>query len=210
LDPESHEAFNRLDKLAKCYIKEKKYQKAEELYLTAKNFWKTEPSKYGDEARVTYALGSLYSQEHRYAEALPYLQQALDMARKFNGPESIAVVPYLRKYAYAMYYLGHKSEMQQLQARANNIAGPPEPVIKVEQLQAKAEKLSELKEVVYKPDTEQLPTGTDKESATNSTLEPNVQDKPQMERVQANTIADNIATNNSVDANSSGPKDSEH
>ncbi len=40
LDPQSHEAFNRLDKLARCYVREKKYQKAEELYLSAKNFWK--------------------------------------------------------------------------------------------------------------------------------------------------------------------------
>jgi tetratricopeptide (TPR) repeat protein len=204
LDPQSHEAFNRLDKLARCYIKEGKYQKAEELYLSAKNFWKTEPSKYGDEARVTFALGSLYSQQHRYAEALPYLEQALDMARKFNGPDSIAVVPYLRKYAYAMYYLGHKSEMQQLQTRANTIAGPPEPVVKVEQLHAKADKLSELKEVIYKPGTEQLQTSTDNESISN------VQDKPQMERVQANnTIADNLTTNNS-DTTPSGSKDSKH
>jgi len=210
LEPESHEAFNRLDKLARCYIKEGKYQKAEELYLSAKNFWRTEPSKYGDEARVTFALGSLYLQEHRYAAALPYLQQALEMARKFNGPDSIAVVPYLRRYAYAMYYLGHKSDMEQLQARANNIAGPRELVLKVEQLHATADKLSEFKEVVYKADMDQLQTNTDNASSANGTAEL-TQDKPDLERVLTkNATADNIPANNTSDKNTSAPKDTEH
>jgi len=217
LEPESHEAFNRLDKLARCYIKEGKYQKAEELYLSAKNFWRIEPSKYGDEARVTFALGSLYTQEHQYAAALPYLQQALEMARKFNGPDSIAVVPYLRRYAYAMYYLGHKADMEQLQARANNISGPPEPVLKVEQLHAKIDKLSELKDVVPKPadvvstaSMEQLQTSADNAPAANGTSEL-IQDKPDMERVQTNnTPADNIPANNTLDKNTSVLKDTGH
>ncbi len=209
LDPESHEAFNRLDKLARCYIKEKKYQKAEELYLSAKNFWGTGPSKYGDEARVSFALGSLYSQEHRYAEALPYLQQALEMARKFNGPDSIAVVPYLRKYAYAMYYLGHKSEMLQLQARASNITGPPVPVVKVEPLHAKAYKLSEL-DIVYKPDMDQSHTGADNESTPNAASEPIVPDKPQLERIPTNNVVSDDIANNPSDTNTSGLKNTEH
>ncbi len=122
LEPESHEAFIRLDKLAKCLIKEGKYAPAEELYRRADNYWKNVPSKYGNEARVAFALGSLYTQEHRYAEALPYLQRALALAEKFNGPDSIAVVPYLQRYAYALYHLGRKGEMAQSQARANSIS----------------------------------------------------------------------------------------
>ncbi len=122
LEPHSHEVFIRLDKLARCLIKEGKYQQAEVLYLRAQNFWQVEPSKYGDEARAAYSLGSLYTQEHKYASALPYLRQALELAEKFNGPDSYAVIPYLRRYSYTLYYLGHKSETQQLQDRANTIS----------------------------------------------------------------------------------------
>ncbi len=123
LPPESHEVYNRLDKLARCLIREGKYQKAEELYLRTQNFWKREPSPCGDEARALFALGCLYVQERRYAEAAPLLQRALQSAEKINGPDSIMLVPYLQKYAYTLYYLGRKPEMQQLQARAGTISG---------------------------------------------------------------------------------------
>ena len=118
----SHETYNRLDKLAKCLIREEKYQQAEDLYRHAQSFWKSETSTSGDQARAQYALGSLYVQEHKYDQAEPLLQQALVCAEKFNGPDSITVVPYLQKYAYVLYYLGRKPEMEQLQARATTIS----------------------------------------------------------------------------------------
>jgi tetratricopeptide (TPR) repeat protein len=118
----THEAFNRLDKLAKVYIQEGKYPEAEALYLRAKNYTNNESSTNCDQARALYSLGSLYSQEHKYDQAAPLLQQALQLAEKFNGPDSYAVVPYLQKYAYALYYLGRKPEMEQMQARASTLA----------------------------------------------------------------------------------------
>lgn len=123
LSAASHEAYNRLDKLARCLIKEGKYQKAEELYLRAQTFWKKGLSQYGDEPRNLFALGSLYTREHRFQEAAPLLREALQVAEKFYGPDSYAVVPYLQRYAYTLYYLGSKPEMEQLQARASTISG---------------------------------------------------------------------------------------
>jgi tetratricopeptide (TPR) repeat protein len=134
---ESPEVYNRLDKLAKCRIRQGKYGEAEKLYLRAQSFWKNEPTKNNNEARVMFALGSLYVQEHKYEAALPYLQKALQLAEEVNGPNSITVVPYLQKYAYALYYLGRKPEMEQYTARAASISGPPPP--KIEPLKAKAE-----------------------------------------------------------------------
>jgi tetratricopeptide (TPR) repeat protein len=122
LSPESREAYNRLDKLAKCYIQEGKYSQAEALYQRAQTYWKKDGSAGAEEARALYALGSLYSQEHKYEAAEPLLQQALQLAEKFNGPDSITVVPYLQKYAYVLYYLGRKPEMEQLHARVNTIS----------------------------------------------------------------------------------------
>jgi hypothetical protein len=51
------------------------------------------------------------------------LQHALELAEQYNGPCSISVVPYLQRYAYALYYLGRKPEMEQLHARVNTING---------------------------------------------------------------------------------------
>jgi tetratricopeptide (TPR) repeat protein len=123
LSPESPEVYARLDKLAKCLIKQEKYKQAEELYLHAQDFWKNEPAQNNNEARNLFALGSLYTQEHKYEEALPYLQQSLQLAEQINGPNSITIVPYLHRYAYTLYYLGRKAEMEQLNTRANTILG---------------------------------------------------------------------------------------
>jgi len=121
LGPQTHEAFNRLDKLAKCLMKEGKNGQAEKLYLHALSCRSNENTENCDQARALYTLGSLYTQQGRYAAAAPMLHQALVLAEKFNGPDSFTVVPYLQKYAYALYYLGRKPEMEQLQARASNI-----------------------------------------------------------------------------------------
>ncbi len=114
--------YNRLDKLAKCLIKSGDYKEAEQLYLRAQSFWKDEPSKCGNEARAQYALGSLYVQEKEYALAAPVLQQALQSAQDYFGPDSAALVPYLQRYAYTLYYLGRKPESEQLTARASTIS----------------------------------------------------------------------------------------
>jgi tetratricopeptide (TPR) repeat protein len=125
LSSDSPEVYSRLDKLAKCLIKEKKFSQAEELYLRALTFWKTEPCKTGEEARAYYALGSLYVDQKKYAEGANYLSQALDLAEKFSGPCQITLVPYLQRYAYALYYLGRRDEGSVLNARARTISGEP-------------------------------------------------------------------------------------
>lgn len=123
LPPESPEVYARLEKLAKCLVKEKKYDKAEELYLRAPELWKTQPSKSGDEVRALFALGCMYIDQKKYSSAIPVLQRALNHAERINGPASISLVPYLEKMAYAYYYLGRKSDGEYLKARANTISG---------------------------------------------------------------------------------------
>lgn len=117
------QVWNRMDKLAKCLMKENKADQAAALYQRALTFWKNEPSPNGEEARVMFQLGSLYAQQRRFSEAAPYLAQALRMAQEAQGPDSIGVVPYLEKYAYTLYYLGRKPETDQLRARAATISG---------------------------------------------------------------------------------------
>ena len=133
LSPDSPEVYSRLDRLAKCLIKEKKFAEAEELYKRALTFWSKEPSKSGDESRALFSLGALYVEEHKYGSAAPVLRHALQRAQKFSGPLSIQLVPYMEKYAYALYYLGARGECANLRARAKTIAGDciAKPVIQV-------------------------------------------------------------------------------
>lgn len=123
LSSDDPQVFPRLDKLAKCLIKEKKFEEAEQLYTRALEFWKKEPSKNGSEARASYALGSLLVTEKKYDAAVPVLQNALQMAEQYHGPNSISLVPYLQRYADAMYYLGKTEERVQLKNRADTISG---------------------------------------------------------------------------------------
>lgn len=123
---ESPEVYSRLDRLAKCLIKEKKYSEAAALYQRAlSDFWTKGPSKAGEESRALYALGSLYVEQRNYSAASHYLRMALKKVEKFNGPCSIALVPYLDKYAYSLYYLGRRGECNNLRARAVFINGAP-------------------------------------------------------------------------------------
>jgi tetratricopeptide (TPR) repeat protein len=118
--------FYRLDKLGKCLIKEHKYDQAEQLFLKAQDFWKEQPvtaSRRGNEARALYSLGSLYVEEKKYDAAAPVLQQALQSAEAYYGGASIALVPYLQRYADALNYLGQPNETNQLRSRASTIAG---------------------------------------------------------------------------------------
>lgn len=120
--PEHPQVYSRLDKLARCLIKEGKLDEAEQLYSRATKLWSTNnPSNCGNEARALFALGCLYSDEKKYAEAQPVLQQALDMAQQYHGTDSAQIVPYLRKLAYVEYYLGNKPENESLKARADEI-----------------------------------------------------------------------------------------
>lgn len=118
------QVYSRLDRLAKCFLKENKLAEAEALYLKAQSFWE-EPSRNGSEARAAYALGNVYMLEKKYQEAQPYLASALKLAEEFYGPDSIALVPFLNRYADLMYYQGQDGPRQELKARACAISGTP-------------------------------------------------------------------------------------
>lgn len=117
------QVYNRIDRLAKCLVKQQKYSEAETLYLSAveKNIWKDDPAKGGVEARLYYSLGNIYVLEKKFAEAEPVLKKALTLAETYFGSESISLVPFFQRSADNMYYLG-KDEMRiQYKSRANAI-----------------------------------------------------------------------------------------
>ncbi|MBX9571052.1 MAG: tetratricopeptide repeat protein [Candidatus Obscuribacterales bacterium] len=123
LTPDYPEVYARLDRLAKCLIKEKKFAEAEELYKRAFGFWRSGPSKGGDEARAVFALGMLNMEQHKYSAAASYFRRSLAMAEKFSGRSSLVLYPHLQNYAYCLYHLGARGECSRLRARANAIAG---------------------------------------------------------------------------------------
>lgn len=123
LPPQSPQVFARLDKLAKCLIKERKYAEAEQLYRRAQNFWKEKPSHDDSQARALYSLGSLYALEKKSTAAAPVLREALQQAEAYYGPDSISLVPYLQRYSDAMYQLKQDKELSQLKSRVNTISG---------------------------------------------------------------------------------------
>lgn len=118
------QVYSRLDRLAKCFLKENKLAEAEALYMKAQSFWE-ENSRNGSEARAAYALGNVYMLEKKYQEAQPYLANALKLAEEFYGPDSIALVPFLNRYADLLYYQGQDGPRQELKARACAISGTP-------------------------------------------------------------------------------------
>ena len=120
--PQHPQVFSRLDKLARCLIKEGKDKDAEALYLRAKDFWTPDSPLNGTQPRALFALGSLYIDEKNYSAAAPILDQALHLSEQFNGTNSIVLVPYLQKYAYTLYNLGHIPESERFSARAKAIA----------------------------------------------------------------------------------------
>ena len=119
--PENYQVYARLDKLGKCLLQENKLAEAEALYLRAQDFWKAAPSKNGNEARAAFALANIYAQEKKYAEAAPLFEKALQLAEQNSGPDSVALVPYLDRYAYVLYYLGMREQTDELRARAQAI-----------------------------------------------------------------------------------------
>lgn len=123
LGSDSPQVFARLDKLAKCLIKEGKMKQAEDLYVRAQGFYKDEVGGNAEQARALFALGCLYCDERKYDSAAHVLRRALNVADEVHGPASVSLVPYLQKYAYALYHLGRKPEVDHLRARANTISG---------------------------------------------------------------------------------------
>ena len=119
--PEHPQVYSRIDKLGKCLILEGKLAEAEQLYTRAQTLWQKEPSNCGNEARAMYALGSLYAQEKKYAEAEPLLSRAMLAQEQFQGPDSIGLVPYIERYAYVLYYLGRRDEVAELHLRSKGI-----------------------------------------------------------------------------------------
>lgn len=128
LTPESTVVYGRMDKLARCLIKEGKLAQAEAVYLRAQKMFESEPSKCGNEARCLFALGCLYSNEKKFGEAAPVLRRALQISEQYNGGMSVAIVPYLRKYAYVLYYLGRRGETDALKLRADSIQPEVKPL----------------------------------------------------------------------------------
>ncbi|HEY9754763.1 MAG TPA: tetratricopeptide repeat protein [Oculatellaceae cyanobacterium] len=129
IQPSTSQVYNRLDKLAKCLIKEGKLDEAEALYVRAQSFWATDNSNNGGAARAAYALGNLYLDEKKYAEAAPILEKALQIARTSFGVDSVVLVPYLERLAYDYYYINRRDESDELKARAKVIQ-PPQLVAK--------------------------------------------------------------------------------
>ena len=97
LPPESPEVYARLDKLAKCLILQKKYEKAEKLYLQAQNVCQDRNPRSDERTSALFALGCLYADEHKYKLALYDFQQALKLAKQCNGSNSSTPASYLEK-----------------------------------------------------------------------------------------------------------------
>lgn len=126
--PEHWQVYGRLDKLAKCLMLEGKLPEATALYEKANETFKISPPKDGNAARALFALGNLYLEQKNYEAAEPVLEQALEMSEQYHGADSIAVVPYLDRLAYDLYYLGRKKEYDDLHARVAEItAADPQP-----------------------------------------------------------------------------------
>ncbi|CAN5387053.1 hypothetical protein BH10CYA1_BH10CYA1_52500 [soil metagenome] len=119
--PEHPQVYARLDKLAKCLIQEGKLPEATALYERANTTFKTNPPKDGNAARALFSLGNLYLEQKNFEAAEPVLEQALEMSEQYHGADSIAVVPYLDRLAYDLYYLGRKQEYDDLHARVTEI-----------------------------------------------------------------------------------------
>jgi tetratricopeptide (TPR) repeat protein len=137
-------SYRRMDKLARCLLKEGKYQAAEDVYQRALKIIPSDANSAGTRARFLLSLGCLYDDQKNYAAAAPLLQQALELAERNCGPLSADLAPYLRKYGYTLYYLGRKPEGEQLKARAESIIGDAEIERKPEfekPLEAKAKSL---------------------------------------------------------------------
>ena len=125
---ERSQVFSRMDKLAKCLVKEKKYEEAEAIYLKGLSLW-TKPSRNGSEARANFALGNLYVLEKKYEEAVPVLQTALRLAEEYYGPSSVSLLPYLQRNADLAYYMGQNEQRIEFKSRVDTISGIAVPPV---------------------------------------------------------------------------------
>lgn len=120
MEPGDKDLYPRIDKLARCLIKEKKFSEAEQLYWRAVKVcggdW-TEPGQ-----RALFRLGCMYTEARRFGAAAPVLRRALRHAEHTYGSCSVQLMPYLRQLAYVSYYAGARGEHESLKARANNIS----------------------------------------------------------------------------------------
>ncbi|HMP50904.1 MAG TPA: tetratricopeptide repeat protein [Candidatus Melainabacteria bacterium] len=138
LEPGDPQIFSRITKLARCLMKENKWDEAEKLYQRANQMFADSDSIYKQHA--LFALGCLYSDRKRYSSAAPVLARALHLAEKNHGVCSENLGPYLRKYAYVLYYLGQRGQTDSLRARANSVAPIAKaltPKVKMGKLEAK-------------------------------------------------------------------------
>jgi tetratricopeptide (TPR) repeat protein len=120
--PDHPQVFSRVDRLGKCLITEDKLSEAEELYQVYVKSLHIHGIVSGIEPRALYVLGCVYCDEKKFANAAPVLDQALHLSEQFNGTCSVQITPYLREYAYALYYSGRRGEADHLRARADSIA----------------------------------------------------------------------------------------
>ncbi|MCA9817103.1 MAG: tetratricopeptide repeat protein [Cyanobacteria bacterium HKST-UBA01] len=138
LEPGDPQIYSRITKLARCLMKENKWDEAEKLYQRANQMFANSDSIYKQHA--LFALGCLYSDRKRYSSAAPVLARALRLAEKNHGICSENLGPYLRKYAYVLYYLGQRGQTDSLRARANSVAPIAKaltPKVKMGKLEAK-------------------------------------------------------------------------
>ncbi|MEZ4489557.1 MAG: tetratricopeptide repeat protein [Cyanobacteriota/Melainabacteria group bacterium] len=138
LEPGDPQIYSRITKLARCLMKENKWDEAEQLYQRANQMFANSDSIYKQHA--LFALGCLYSDRKRYSSAAPVLARALRLAEKNHGICSENLGPYLRKYAYVLYYLGQRGQTDSLRARANSVAPIAKaltPKVKMGKLEAK-------------------------------------------------------------------------
>lgn len=136
-EPGNPMVYKRMDRLASSLIAQGKISDAEHIYLTAIRRW--QGSVTGSvEQRALFSLGCLYSDQRRFGSAAPVIRRALHIAERTNGSQSVALVPYLRKLGYVLYYCGARGEGQNMTARANYIS----PVVK--ELQAQEGKIGQL------------------------------------------------------------------
>ncbi len=125
------QVFGRLDKYAKCLAQDGKRAEAQQLYSAAQACWKDAKEPSSDAIRACFALGNLYCEDKDFVSAEPLLKRAMDEARTYYGESSESVVPYIQRYAYALYYLGRKPESDEFKALAASITGDVIPVAEV-------------------------------------------------------------------------------
>ncbi len=136
-EPGDPTIYRRMDRLATSLVAQGKISDAERIYLQAIQTW--QKCVTGSvEQRALFSLGCLYADQRRFSSAAPVLRRALKIAERNNGAQSVALVPYLKKYGYVLYYCGARGESQNLQARANFIS----PVVKELQANVKVGSLT--------------------------------------------------------------------